>query len=308
MLTRLVVVAEHVRREEAHSVRRPDQSGVVAAHERTAATGGSQSASNATTTFSVSPYHSGIAVCGPMVMPAASSRATVGASGSPVPPPTCHRWHRRQRFPIRAQELELAGGIGDHLKPNLVHRAVVEAAQADQIGEPRLPAVGPMFDVVGVAMARATTGELTLISIPTLQGAAQRGWDRARLAPDVEHFAVVAVGAMIQHHQPGIAGDATRHLRADVQPPCLLDHRLTSVESGRRCRCRYGGFRSRRVVGARFRGNARGGSDDLAGAKGIRVHVHRYLVAITRICWIESASQSALSQQPQCIRAPLPDV
>ena len=59
---------------------------------RTAATGGSRtcgchSTSSAAATFSDSPYHSGVAVCGPIVMPAAASRATVGASGAPAP---CH--------------------------------------------------------------------------------------------------------------------------------------------------------------------------------------------------------------------------
>ena len=51
---------------------------------RAAATGGSRtrgchSTSSAAARFSDSPYHSGVAVCGPMVMPAADRRATVGA-------------------------------------------------------------------------------------------------------------------------------------------------------------------------------------------------------------------------------------
>ena len=47
---------------------------------RGAVTGGSHSTSSAAARFSDSPYHSGVAVCGPMVMPAAANRATVGAS------------------------------------------------------------------------------------------------------------------------------------------------------------------------------------------------------------------------------------
>ena len=51
---------------------------------RAAATGGARtrgchSTSSAAATFSDSPYHSGVAVCGPMVIPAADRRATVGA-------------------------------------------------------------------------------------------------------------------------------------------------------------------------------------------------------------------------------------
>ena len=216
-----------------------------------------------------------------------------------------------------------------------MHRAVVEAAKTDQVGEPRLSSVGPMFDVMGIAIARATTGELTLIAIPTLQCTAQRGRDRARLAPDIKHCAV-------EGHDT--APPARHRRRRDAPPPrrraapCLLDHRLTGVDAGSRgglataacsladletvgalepdgrfdqplarvrahSRCRRGRFRSRRANRARFRGNARG---ELSAAKRFRVHVHRYLVAITQGTRIEPARQRALGHQPKRIRAPLP--
>ena len=44
------------------------------------------STSSAAVRSSDSPYHSGVAVCGPMPMPAAASRASVGASGAPSQP------------------------------------------------------------------------------------------------------------------------------------------------------------------------------------------------------------------------------
>ena len=91
-----------------------------------AATGGFHSTSSAAATFSDSPNHSGVAVCGPMLMPAAARRSTVGASGDPTPSQRGRRWHRRQRLPVRAQELEAPGAVSDHLKPLLVHRAVVK--------------------------------------------------------------------------------------------------------------------------------------------------------------------------------------
>ena len=110
---------------------------------------------------------------------------------------------------VGAEELELPGAVNDYLKALLVHRAVVESAE-EQIGELRLPAVRPMHDVMGVAVARVAAGELALVAIPALKGAAQRGRHRAGPAAHVEHVAVVGV---TQHHQAGIAGDAARRLR-----------------------------------------------------------------------------------------------
>ena len=50
---------------------------------RAAVADGSHSKSSAALRSSDSPYHSGVAVWGPMLMPAAASRASVGASGAP---------------------------------------------------------------------------------------------------------------------------------------------------------------------------------------------------------------------------------
>ena len=86
--------------------------------------------------------------------------------------PARRRRHRRQRLAIRAQELELPRAVRDHLKALLMHRAVVEAAPRSQVGKLRLPAVGPMHHVMGVAVAGTAAGELTLVAIPALQGTA----------------------------------------------------------------------------------------------------------------------------------------
>ena len=125
---------------------------------------------------------------------------------------------RRQQRAIRTQEPESPCGVGDHLKALLVHRAAAEAAAEHQIGELRRPAVGPVHYVIGVAAAGAAAGELALVAIPALEGTAQRGRDGAGPASHVEH---AAVGAVAQHHEAGIAGDAVRRLFADVDTPCL---------------------------------------------------------------------------------------
>ena len=67
-----------------------------------------------------------------------------------------------------------------------------------------------MHDVMGIAVARVAAGELALVAIPALKGAAQRGRHGAGPAAHVEHVAVVGV---TQHHQAGIVGDAARRLR-----------------------------------------------------------------------------------------------
>ena len=168
---------------------------------------------------------------------------------------------------------------------------------------------------MGVAVAGTAAGELALVVIPALEGTAQRGRDRAGPASHVEH---VAVGAVEQHHQPCIAGDAARRLLAHVDAPCLFNDRLAGVgagcrgrwaaavrcrrevetdrgldgrlaRSGVRCRCRR--FRGRRVDRARFRGSVCGGAGGLAAAEGLRFHVHRHLETVAGAAGIEPAGQ-----------------
>ena len=93
--------------------------------------------------------------------------------------------------------------------------------------QPGLPAVGPVHDVVGVAVAGGAAGELALAAIAVQQGAAQGGRDRARPAADVEHL---ALGAVAQRHEGGIAGQAAGCLPAQVQTTSLLDDRLSPAE------------------------------------------------------------------------------
>ena len=172
------------------------------------------------------------------------------------PLPAYRRWLRRQRHAVRTQEAELPIRVGDHLKPLFVHRAVVESAAENEIPELCLPTVSPMHDVMGVAVAGFAAGELALAAIAVQQGAAQGGRDRARPATDVEHLAIDAVA---QRDEGGIAGDPARRLPAQVQTTCLVNDRLTGVEVRWRRRTRAGAV----VRPGRFRRNVRRGSGRL---------------------------------------------
>ena len=174
--------------------------------------GGCHSTSSAAVRFSDSPYQSGVAVWGPY----AGCRQTRVGRRQRRPLPARRRWLRRQRHAVRAQEPELPGGVSYHLKALFVHRAVVEPAAQHQVLQPGLPAVGPVHDVVGVAVAGVAAGELALAAIAVQQGAAQGGRDRTRPAADLRHL---AVGAVAQRHEGGIAGDAAGRLPAQVQLP-----------------------------------------------------------------------------------------
>ena len=179
----------------------------------TTVAGGSHSTSSAACRFSDSPYQSGVEVCGPMLMPAAASRASVAASGAPS--------HHTGGGSTGS------GFPSGHPESLLVHRAVVEPAHADQVGQPGLAAVRPVLDVVGVATPRFAVRKPALAAVPAQQRSAQRARDGARPAPDVQHL---STGAEQQHHDAGIAGHAPRRLPVQVQPARLLDDSLTGVQ------------------------------------------------------------------------------
>ena len=84
-----------------------------------------------------------------------------------------------------------------------------------------------MFDVVSIATARLAARELALIAVPALHGAAQGARDGARPAPDVQNLAIDAVA---QHHDAGIAGHAAGRLPAEVKPAGLLDDGQAGVQ------------------------------------------------------------------------------
>ena len=181
------------------------------------------------------------------VAPAAARRRFGRRQRRPVP--ARRRWLRRQRLAARKQEPELpVGGVKSHPKALFIRRTVVEATQKHQILQPRVAAVGPMHDVVGVAAAGVAAGNWHWLRSRSSSARRRAGRDRARPAPDVEDL---AVGAVAQRHQAGIAGDAARRLPAQMEPPGLVDDRLTGVQV-RGLRRRFTGAFAHL---ARFRGN-----------------------------------------------------
>ena len=149
-------------------------------------------------------------------------------------PARCHR-HRRQRRTIRPPEHKLPIRARDHLKPLLVHRPVVVATHENQVGKSRRPAVRPVHDVMRVAVAELTAGELTLMVVSDLQRAAQRSRHRARSAPDLQDC---AVGSVRHQHAAGVAGDAAGCGRSEVNAIRLFDDRRAVGGGGVGCRRR----------------------------------------------------------------------
>ena len=108
-----------------------------------------------------------------------------------------------------------------------------------------------MFDVVSIAAARVAARELALAVVPALQGTAQGTRDGARPAPDVKNLAIGAIGAVVQHHEPDIAGYAAGRLPAEVEPAHLFD----DGQAGVQVRARRRPFARCSIGLQRFRGN-----------------------------------------------------
>ena len=126
----------------------------------------------------------------------------------------------------------------------------METTAQNQIAQPSLATVGPVHDVMGVAQWRLSQPGnwhwLRSRSCRTRRRAV--GTVRYGPAAGVEHL---AVGAMAQHHQAGIAGHAAHRVAADVKSAGLIDHRLTGVAVG----CRSRRLRRHHAELAPFRGN-----------------------------------------------------
>ena len=68
-------------------------------------------------------------------------------------------------------------------------KGVVFLAQADEVAELGLAAVGPVDDVVGVGAAGVAAGELAAVAVAFADGPAERGRGLASAAADVENGA-----------------------------------------------------------------------------------------------------------------------
>ena len=92
---------------------------------------------------------------------------------------------------------------------------MMKAAERDEVGELRLPAMGPMLHMVAIDIAfEAATWEATTL-VPGIQGPADRWRDGPRLAPDVERFALLILD---DPDDAGVAGKSSRGLGGDRRP------------------------------------------------------------------------------------------
>jgi len=82
---------------------------------------------------------------------------------------------------------------------------MVMAAEQDQVIRARLPAIGPMPDVVRVDVAMLGAARKAAAAITLIEKAAQWRRDRARLAPDVERL---TVGVFVDFVAARIAGQS----------------------------------------------------------------------------------------------------
>ena len=101
---------------------------------------------------------------------------------------------------------------------------MVETARQNQVLQAGLPAVRPMLDVMGIAVARFAAGKLALAAVPAEQGAAHGARHGAGAAPDIQNL---TIGGVAQHHDAGIAGHAAGRLPTQVEPARLLDDGLS---------------------------------------------------------------------------------
>jgi hypothetical protein len=159
-------------------------------------------------------------------------------------------------------EAGCGGGDDDVL---LVDDAVVSFAEADEVGQVGLAAVGPVENVVGVGAAAVAAGVLAAaaVAVAVAEGAPEGGRGLAGAAADVGD----GTGQVVDHRGDGrVAADQRQGGRADggaVEVAAVLVRRVPERQPGR------GGFCCLRLRAGCFRGNAggvRGGG--LGGADG----------------------------------------
>jgi hypothetical protein len=111
-----------------------------------------------------------------------------------------------------------------------VDKGVVSLAQADEVAELGLPAVGPVDDVVSVRATGVAAGELAAVAVAFADGAAERGRGLAGATAHVENGA----GGVVDHGADGgVAADERQGAEAESQ--AVLDvaaHRVGRVRDG----------------------------------------------------------------------------
>jgi hypothetical protein len=123
-----------------------------------------------------------------------------------------HRWE---------EFWEAVGGDAD-FPPGAVQEQVVVGAHQDEVGEVGGSAVGPVADVVSLAVAgwSVAAGE-SAAAVAQVQSAAESGRDQAAEATEVERFALVTEDGGDEHAVAGVhPGFGSGHLTGVAESRC----------------------------------------------------------------------------------------
>ena len=94
-----------------------------------------------------------------------------------------------------------------------VNGAMMASAQEHEVVEARDTAIGPVIYMMSIAPAGGAAWKATP-GVAGGESAADRRWNRARLAAHVDHG---TVGVVVHVHQRGVARQSLRRFRGNVQ-------------------------------------------------------------------------------------------
>jgi hypothetical protein len=143
-------------------------------------------------------------------------------------PCTRIRWQPRgsrrvgDPLPIRTVEAHLTVFLEHHAETFLVQRTMMAATDVNAIVGSGGTAIGPVPDMVDVAVAESATGKAAA-AVPVLE----RSPDRRRHGPaPPAHIAYGSVRVVRHDHAARITGQAPGHFRGNS---CIGQHRLSRV-------------------------------------------------------------------------------
>lgn len=164
-----------------------------------------------------------------------------------------------------------------------VNGAMVTATQQHEVVEARRASIGPVIYMMSIAPAGGAAWKAT----PGVAGgerAADRRWNRARLAAHVDHG---TVGVVAHGHQRGVAGQTPRRFRRNVHR-AVVDFECTIEDV--RCRGDHGRCRGRVPADTRLGSAAPGLGSAHVCAATIRSAAQRQLDLPLRVGRLDCAS------------------
>ena len=123
------------------------------------------------------------------------------------------RRHLGQRAAVGPPESERPVGPARDLIALLVHRSVMSAAEKREVRERCRPAVGPVAEMMSLAIAHAAAGE-PAAAITMVERPPQGGGNRPGPGSDLDHAAILV---MAHPHPAGVAGQALGRFRGNAR-------------------------------------------------------------------------------------------